>query len=125
VGATTLVFDSYNNLLLPDKLWKFIWKDKNNVSPIFIWQLLSNDGIRKRISRLSTGSGGSMKNISKANLNTLKIPFPPIKLQKKYEQFYLSLRSSYQNNTNHLNYSNDLFNALSQKSFKGELKIPT
>ena len=42
--------------------------------------------MRKEISCLASGSSGSMPNISKARLRTLKIPLPPLDLQNKYSE---------------------------------------
>lgn len=125
VGATAMVFEEHENIVLPDKLWRFIWKDEDTVSPVFIWRLLSEQGMRREISKLSSGSGGSMKNISKGKLKTLPIILPPLDIQKKYEQFYLKLRSELLGNSNLVEQAETGFQALMQKAFKGELNLKT
>ena len=64
VGAVAYVSSTPPNLALPDKVWRFEWKVA--AEPIFYHALLSTPSIRRRISRLSSGTGGSMKNVSKA-----------------------------------------------------------
>jgi type I restriction enzyme S subunit len=123
VGATTMVFDEHTGLVLPDKLWRFVWKDEKSLSPVFIWQQLCEAGVRKEISKLSSGSGGSMKNISKGKLNTLQIIFPPLELQQKFERIYLKLRVELSNNQQQIKFADQAFNALMQKAFKGELNL--
>ncbi|WP_367988688.1 restriction endonuclease subunit S [Vibrio sp. NTOU-M3] len=123
VGATTMVFDEHTGLVLPDKLWRFVWKDEKSLSPVFIWQQLCEAGVRKEISKLSSGSGGSMKNISKGKLNTLQIIFPPLELQQKFERIYLKLRVELSNNQQQIKFADQAFNALMQKAFKGELTL--
>ncbi|MCG9770134.1 restriction endonuclease subunit S [Pseudoalteromonas piscicida] len=123
VGATTMVFDEHAGLVLPDKLWRFVWKDDKSLSPVFIWQQLCEAGVRKEISKLSSGSGGSMKNISKGKLNTLQIVFPPLELQQKFERIYLKLRVELSNNQQQIKFADQAFNALMQKAFKGELNL--
>jgi type I restriction enzyme S subunit len=123
VGATTMVFDEHTGLVLPDKLWRFVWKDEKSLSPVFIWQQLCGAGVRKEISKLSSGSGGSMKNISKGKLNTLQIVFPPLELQQKFERIYLKLRVELSNNQQQIKFAEQAFNALIQKAFKGELTL--
>lgn len=123
VGATTMVFDEHTGLVLPDKLWRFVWKEEKSLSPVFIWQQLCEAGVRKEISKLSSGSGGSMKNISKGKLNTLQIIFPPLELQQKFERFYLKLRVELSNNQQQIKFADQTFNALMQKAFKGELNL--
>ncbi|MEF1168998.1 restriction endonuclease subunit S [Vibrio campbellii] len=123
VGATTMVFDEHTGLVLPDKLWRFVWKDEKSLSPVFIWQQLCETGVRKEISKLSSGSGGSMKNISKGKLNTLQIIFPPLELQQKFERIYLKLRVELSNNQQQIKFADQAFNSLMQKAFKGELNL--
>ncbi|HGE6115377.1 TPA: restriction endonuclease subunit S [Vibrio cholerae] len=123
VGATAMVFDEHTGLVLPDKLWRFVWKDEKSLSPVFIWQQLCEAGVRKEISKLSSGSGGSMKNISKGKLNTLQIVFPPLALQQKFERIYLKLRVELSNNQQQIKFADQAFNALMQKAFKGELTL--
>ncbi|MGL4220772.1 restriction endonuclease subunit S [Aeromonas veronii] len=123
VGATTMVFDEYTGLVLPDKLWRFIWKDKSSLSPIFIWRQLCEAAVRKEISKLSSGSGGSMKNISKGKLKTLPVVLPPLKLQKKFELIYMNLREQIGRNKQQLILSEQAFSSLMQKAFNGELQL--
>ncbi|MEZ8294954.1 restriction endonuclease subunit S [Vibrio splendidus] len=123
VGATTMVFDQHTGLVLPDKLWRFVWKDEKSLSPVFIWQQLCEAGVRKEISKLSSGSGGSMKNISKGKLNTLQIVLPPLELQQKFERIYLKLRVELSNNQQQAKFAVQAFNSLMQKAFKGELNL--
>lgn len=123
VGATTMIFDEHDGLVLPDKLWRFIWNDNNDISPVFIWQLLSEKGMRKEISKLSSGSGGSMKNISKGKLKTLPVILPPLELQLKFERIYLKLRDETERNKQISLFTQDAFNALMQKAFNGELNL--
>jgi type I restriction enzyme S subunit len=123
VGATVMVFEDYKNLVLPDKLWRFIWADEKEISPVFIWKLLCEQGMRKEISKLSSGSGGSMKNISKGKLKTLPVILPPIELQRKYETSYMKLRAELANNAKLIELSDESFSSLMQKAFKGELSL--
>lgn len=123
VGATTMLFEDYENLLLPDKLWRFVWEDKEAVSPVFIWRLLCDVGMRREISKLSSGSGGSMKNISKGKLKTLPIILPKLELQKKFEKVYMKLRKELADNAECSFLSEQAFNSLMQRAFKGELNL--
>ncbi|MEL4293676.1 restriction endonuclease subunit S [Shewanella xiamenensis] len=123
VGATTMVFDEYKGLVLPDKLWRFVWKDKSLLSPIFIWQQLNEAAVRKEISKLSSGSGGSMKNISKGKLKTLPVILPPLELQQKFERVYMKLREKHGSNKQQIILSEQMFNSLMQKAFSGQLNL--
>lgn len=123
VGATTMVFDDHKGLVLPDKLWRFVWKDDNSLSPVFIWQQLCEAGVRKEMSKLSSGSGGSMKNISKGKLKTLSVILPPLELQKNFELVYTKLRAELSHNKKQIQLAEEVFSSLMQKAFKGELNL--
>ena len=82
VGACSYVFKAPDNMYYPDRLWKTILKDKNN--PIFLWQLLWDDKIRKQIKENSAGTSGTMQNISKQKLLEIKCIDVPIELQNKF-----------------------------------------
>ena len=62
VGATVLIDQDYPELMLPDKLWKLIFK--HEIMPMFAKQFLSHPEIRKVLSSMATGTSGSMYNIS-------------------------------------------------------------
>lgn len=72
VGASALVETSATNLFLPDKLWKLQLKDQVNV--YFFWHLLQTKLVRSSISKASSGSGGSMKNISQKAFLAISVP---------------------------------------------------
>lgn len=85
VGAVAYVPASPPNLVLPDKIWRFVWKDPASV-PLYYWALLSTPALRRRISRLSSGTGGSMKNISKAKLEQLELPYADPAQQRAFQK---------------------------------------
>lgn len=86
VGATALVPEDVDtNLALPDKIWRFHWKNKES-SPVFYRTLLQLPETRAKISRLCSGTGGSMKNIPKAKLLQLEIPKVDPETQQDFEQ---------------------------------------
>lgn len=121
VGATSYVFDEHKNLLLPDKLWRFVWREEISVSPIFIWFLFMNRDVRVELGKLSSGSGGSMKNISKAKLMRFKVIFPPIALQRDFERKYLKVREALAACRSEAAEHERMYDALMQRAFKGEL----
>lgn len=123
VGATTMVFHTPENLLLPDKLWKFQWKESEPLSQIFMWKLLSSKAMRHRLSEISSGSGGSMKNISKSKLLELEVIFPDYEKQMEYENFYLRLRDQMLLNKEYISQAEGQFKSLIQRAFKGELDL--
>lgn len=85
VGTCSYVWESPKNTYYPDRLWKTIVKP--NVNPIFIWQLMQQSIIKKQIKEYSSGTSGSMWNISKSNLLRIKTVFVPFSLQNKFAEF--------------------------------------
>ena len=85
VGATAIVDKDYEDLFLPDKLWRLDPAD--GVETIFLKALLSSPAIRAEMSKVSTGSSGSMQNISMAKFRKLPAFLPPLALQQEFASF--------------------------------------
>ena len=85
VGATALVDKDYPHLLLPDKIWKIVVSDK--VSPVYLKAYLSEPWIRELMSKVATGTSGSMYNISMEKLRQIPVILPPIERQNAFSTF--------------------------------------
>lgn len=123
VGACAYVFRTRQKLLMPDLIFRFVFRDDAEINPIFIWKLLTAESQRKKIQLLAAGAAGSMPNISKTNLKQAVLPIPPIALQNKFTTIVEkveSLKSRYQQSITDLE---ALYGALSQQAFKGELNL--
>src|ERR1019366_3418123 len=59
VGAVAYVETTPTNLLLPDKLWRFVWRIPLTVAPLFVWALFQTPTVRREIARRATGTSGS------------------------------------------------------------------
>lgn len=81
VGASAYIHKDYDDLFLPDKLWQIEPKPSTDME--WLSYILAGAKCRYTLSRLSTGTSGSMKNITKGELLGLKINIPPPKEQKK------------------------------------------
>jgi type I restriction enzyme S subunit len=73
------------------------------------------------LNKTATGTSGSMLNISMEKLKNLSVVIPPINIQNNYEKMYSSLQKVQDLSGDASINSNDLFQALIQKAFKGEL----
>ena len=85
VGATAYVWEAPENTYLPDRLWRANLKE--NVNSIFLWQVLIHPLLKLQIQRVSSGTSGSMKNISKSNFLKLKVPDVNEESQNKFATF--------------------------------------
>lgn len=121
VGAVAYVWDTPQNVLMPDKLWRFLWTDSENLEPLFICSVFHHPSFRYEIGKLATGTSGSMKNISQGKVLGMMIPMPELCLQKKYSQAFKSIWSLQQNSIQAFKQGEDLFQSLQQRAFTGEL----
>jgi len=119
VGATAYVHSARAKLLLPDLIFRLCLSEK--VDPVYLWQALSRKTMRNELSRLASGSSGSMPNISKARLKNLLVPLPPIDLQVKYKEAVNKIWSCRESQQKTESHTYNLFNSLLQKAFRGEL----
>lgn len=87
VAATAYVWETPPNLVLPDKIWRMVLRDESKLAPLFAWELFKNRAFRDELSKRSSGTSGSMKNISKAKLVLVPMPLPPLELQAKFDRF--------------------------------------
>ncbi len=85
VGATALIWKDYPDLILPDKLWKIRFMDVANV--VYMKYILSSETIRNKFSAASTGTSGSMYNVSMEKFKAIKIPLPEISKQNQFAAF--------------------------------------
>lgn len=95
--------------------------EKEGVSSTYLTQLFRDKSFRKKI--LKGGQGANIQNINQKMLSELKIPTPPIELQIHFSRVVdkiYNLNSQYQKNLSDLE---ELYNALSQKAFSGELDL--
>ncbi|MCA0427770.1 MAG: restriction endonuclease subunit S [Bacteroidetes bacterium] len=122
VGASAYIFEDYDKLLLPDTIFKIKYQS-DKVSGLFLCFLFNDLKFRNLIQSLASGTAGSMPNISKKKLSKLKIFLPPISLQTQFAQIVQrteALRSQYQQSLQELE---NLYGSLSQKAFRGELRV--
>ena len=92
VGATAVIMEDYPLLILPDKLWKI--KFKSSVNVFYMKYVLSSKSIRNEFSAASTGTSGSMYNVSMDKFKSIKIPVAPIELQNQFADFVRAVDKS-------------------------------
>lgn len=121
VGAVAYVEHTPQNLLLPDKLWRFVWRQPPMVEPLFVWALFQTPALRREIGRRATGTSGSMKNISQEKVLGMSTICPPIAIQKEFtkrlaavDRVRIKCRAS-------VKVGDALLSALQHRAFRGEL----
>lgn len=92
VGATAIIREDYPELILPDKLWKIRFSDTTNV--VYMKYILSSKAIRNKFSDASTGTSGSMYNVSMEKFKAIQIPMPGTSIQHQFASFVESVEQS-------------------------------
>jgi type I restriction enzyme S subunit len=121
VGAVALVDACPPNLLLPDKLWRFVWRQPKTVDPLFARALFQSPQMRREISQNASGTGGSMKNISKAKLRRVETIVPPFDLQRQFAERVDLVETATRAHRASLVALDALFASLQHRAFRGEL----
>ena len=92
VGATAIIDKDYPEYILSDKLWKIQFNDLVNV--YYMKAVLSSTSIRSKFSESSTGTSGSMFNVSMEKFKSVRIPIAPIEFQNQYRDFVCAIDKS-------------------------------
>lgn len=115
VGATAITLEDYPKLILPDKLWRVRFGDKVNV--FYMKYMLSSKSIREQFSAVSTGTSGSMFNVSMEKFKSIEIPVAPINLQNQFADFVKQVNKSKVAVQKALDEAQLLFDSLMQEYF--------
>lgn len=121
VAACALVRETRSRLMFSDLIFRIVLKDHKITHPEYVHALLSHPAMRKEIQKLASGAAGSMPNISKARLRTIKIMLPPLDLQSRFAgvvQRIEALRGKFVADTAAFD---ALFASLQHRAFRGEL----
>jgi type I restriction enzyme S subunit len=92
---------------------------KGSISELFLFHIFKSDYFLRYSSSLSTGS--TIQNVSLKTMREFPIPYPPITLQNQFAERVAVIGEQKAIAQVSLEKSEELFNSLLQKAFKGEL----
>lgn len=121
IGATAYVSNTPPNLLLSDKLWRFVWHEIPRAEPFFIAYLFRQPKFRAEIRRRASGTSGSMKNISQNKVLSISVGLPPLELQRVFANRVRCIEQNKSTSRASLNELDTLFASLQHRAFHGEL----
>jgi type I restriction enzyme, S subunit len=121
IGATAHVTCSPRGLLLPDKLWRFVWYSPNRTDPLYVYHLFWQPAFRDQISRNATGTSGSMKNITQAKVLGISCGLPPLDLQQNFGTQARRIEALKRIQETQLRQLDSLFLSLQDRAFSGQL----
>jgi len=121
IGATAYVNETPDNLLLPDKLWRFVWFDKPRAEPLYVRHLFQQAKFRQEIGQRASGTSGSMQNISQPKVLSIQVGLPHLHLQEIFATRIQSVEALKANHRAALQELDRLFASLQHCAFSGEL----
>ena len=119
IGATAYVWQTPPKIVLPDKIWKFVWKEQARISPLFVFALTRHAEFRQRLGALASGTSGSMKNIAKPKLMSLEFPCPPFELQTRFAGIVEAIELQKAQFKAHLAELDAIFASIQSRAFYG------
>lgn len=121
VGATAYVFTTPPNLLLPDKIWRFVWRSRDEIDPFFVWFMFQHPKFRYEIGKRATGTSGSMKNISQEKVFSMRAIMPPVAAQRRFGLTARSVANTLTLQQESATKLDTLFSSLQHRAFQGDL----
>lgn len=121
VGRVGMYRGAPEKVIYPDLMIR-IRLNRNILNPNFFEEYLRTNSMRESIQRLAHGTSGSMVKISQKNLMDLQIITPPIALQQKFARIVQQVEQIRERQTQSRQHIDNLFNALMQRAFRGELE---
>jgi type I restriction enzyme S subunit len=120
VAATCIVEDDFPDLFLSDKLWR-LTPMAEQATPHFLKELFWQGGIRDKFRAASSGSSGSMLNISQDAMLRTIAPIPPIHLQERFQRLAWSVLTNLNRTNSAAQKLETTWAILLQRAFSGEL----
>lgn len=117
VGKTGL-FDKDISMAIAGYLIRVRANEKAN--PYYLWRFMNSNYCKKVLAHMCKSIVG-MANINAQELQNIKVLIPPIELQNQFEKTIKEIENQKTLAQQALLKSEDLFNSLLQKAFKGEL----
>jgi type I restriction enzyme S subunit len=83
VGACALIKETRPHLMLCDKIFRVVFRDNTNIDPAYLAEVMKIPHLREQIESACTGTSPTMQNITKPSLLALRLPLPPLTVQKQ------------------------------------------
>ena len=91
------------------------------VTSEYLRYLLAEPGFRATLTRHATGTSGSMLNVSQEKILALRLPLPPLELQKRFTNLVWKTYDVRAKIRVAVTETEELFDSLAQRAFRGEL----
>lgn len=118
VGKMCVVKTHHENSIISTNLIR-LRLNNNLLLPLYFIKMMTY--FKERVGRLKTGAEGAFTHMNTGVLNNLSFPYPSTKLQNQFAEKIKLIEQQKELAKKELKESEDLFQALLQKAFKGEL----
>ncbi len=98
----------------------FLRVNNNHLSNYYLCHLLNHENFKENLIRKKM-SGAAIKRFTNSKINDFDIPTPPLELQQKFASVALEFRNQMKQAELSFTKSEELFQSLLQRAFKGEL----
>jgi len=117
LGRTAVIPDNFTKAHINQHL--AILRLKKQYEPFYVSEFLASDGGNRQLMKMN--KGGVKAGLNFNDIRSAIIPYPPLKLQEKYRSISKGIEQQKQQAQASLAKSEELFNSLLQRAFKGEL----
>jgi type I restriction enzyme, S subunit len=121
VAATAYVWETRPKLMLSDLIFRLRPRQPEKLDPVYLAYALKDETKRQEIQRLASGAAGSMPNISKQRLLTVKLAVPPPRLQRQFAKRAEEICNLEMTQVSSRKRIDSLFESLLHRAFQGEL----
>src|SRR5690625_3797645 len=115
------IFQKMNLLAKVNQHVSILRSSKDKLIPQYLLHLLISPNSKVDLLRISVIGGATREAITKSELQNYKIPVPSLNLQNQFAEKIQLIERQKEIVRQELQESEDLFQALLQKAFKGEL----
>lgn len=121
VGRCAIWRNARNNISFQKALHR-VRVNEQSLTPEYLQEYLFWMALRGGLARST--STATIAHLTGVKLKKLKIPLPPIELQRQFQFFYSRFEATLRNMNQTYSDLNDLFNSMVQQAFRGELSNP-
>lgn len=82
VGACAHVERTRSKLMMPDLIFRAVFRADSPVIPAYLAEVMRTTHLRRQIKDVATGTSPTMKKVTKPALLALRLPLPPLAVQK-------------------------------------------
>ena len=83
VGVCAHISVTRPHLMMPDLIFRAVFRDESKIDRRYLAEVMRVPHLRQQIEAVATGTSPTMKKISKPGLLALRLPLPPLAIQKK------------------------------------------